>query len=214
MTAWKAVFFDLDGTLADTLALIVRGFRFTMDAHHVEGVEEDAWLSTIGRPLRDQFREFVDDDDEIERMADTYATFQRTIHDDMVGAFPGARRTVDALKARGVRVAVVTSKRRRMAERTLACCGLGGAFEVVVCADDVTRGKPDPEPVRLAMARMGLEEEAAEILFVGDAPYDMEAGRAAGTCTAAVTWGGYPESVLRRTEPDHWVGSLEELLEL
>jgi len=185
-----------------------------MEAHRVENVAEDAWLSTIGRPLRDQFREFVADEDEIERMAVTYATFQRTVHDDMVEAFPGARETVDALKARGVRIAVVTSKRRRMAERTLACCGLAGAFDVVVCADDVECGKPDPEPVRLAIARLGLEGSAARILFVGDAPYDIEAGRAAGTETAAVTWGGYPEDVLRRSGPDHWVGRLEEVLAL
>lgn len=215
MSRWKAVFFDLDGTLADTVDLIVRCFRYTVEVHGLGQVDDEAWLSTIGRPLRDQMREFVDDEAEVERMANTYATYQRTIHDDMVHAFPGAEETVEALKAAGIRVAVVTSKRRRMAERTLACCGLGGAFELLVCADDVEKGKPDPEPVQLALDTMGLADCAERVLFVGDAPFDIEAGKAAGTRTVAVEWGSYPRDVLNQAgPPDYWIGSLPDVLDL
>ena len=213
MSAWAAVYFDLDGTLADTVDLIVRCFRHTVQVHGIEQVDDETWLSTIGRPLRDQMREFVDDDEEVERMATTYSMYQSTIHDDMVQAFPGAEETVAALKAAGTRVAVVTSKRRRMAERTLSCCGLGGAFELLVCADDVTRGKPDPEPVHLALHSMGLADRPGQVLFVGDAPYDIEAGHGAGTRTAAVEWGSYPRKILESTRPDYWLQSLLQVLD-
>lgn len=214
MSGWSAVFFDLDGTLADTVDLILRCYRHTVEVHFNEPVDEDFWLSTMGRPLRDQIRELVADEEEVERIATTYATYQSTIHDDMVKPFPGAVETVEALKVAGARVAVVTSKRRRMALRTLECCGLEGAFELVVCADDVTRGKPDPEPVRLALDTMGLAHAPERVLFVGDAPYDILSGRAAGTRTAAVEWGSYSRAVLSEAEPDYWLENLRDTLEL
>jgi pyrophosphatase PpaX len=214
MSGWSAVFFDLDGTLADTVDLIVRCYRHMVEVHREEPIDDEFWLSSMGRPLRDQIRELVSDEDEVERMANTYATYQRTIHDDMVKPFPGAVETVEALKAAGTRVAIVTSKRRRMAERTLKCCGLEGAFDLVVCADDVTKGKPDPEPVRLALHTLGLSAQPERVLFVGDAPYDIMSGRAAGTRTAAVEWGSYARAVLDEAGPDYWLGSLRETLDL
>ena len=90
MKRWQAVFFDLDGTLADTVGLILRCFRHATEVHGLVGVSDQTWMATIGRPLRDQLREFVHDDDEVERIASTYASYQRTIHDDMVKPFPGA----------------------------------------------------------------------------------------------------------------------------
>ena len=214
MSGWSAVFFDLDGTLADTVDLIVRCYRHMVKVHCDEPIDDEFWLSTMGRPLRDQIRELVDDEDEVERMANTYATYQRTIHDDMVKPFPGAVETVEALKAAGTIVAVVTSKRRRMAVRTIKCCGLEGAFDLLVCADDVTKGKPDPEPVRLALDTLGLSDRPERVLFVGDAPYDILSGRGAGTRTAAVEWGSYPRAVLGEAEPDFWMESLRDTLEL
>ena len=214
MSGWSAVFFDLDGTLADTVDLIIRCYRHMVEVHREEPMDDEFWLSTMGRPLRDQIRELVSDEEEVERMANTYATYQRTIHDDMVKPFPGAVETVEALKAAGTRVAVVTSKRRRMAVRTIKCCGLEGAFDLLVCADDVTKGKPDPEPVRLALHTLGLSRQPERVLFVGDAPYDVLSGRAAGTRTAAVEWGSYSRAVLSEAGPDYWLGSLRETLEL
>ena len=213
MSRWAAVLFDLDGTLADTVDLIVHCFRHTMSVHLDEVPHDQAWLSTIGRPLRDQLRDFATDADEVEAMANTYATYQRTIHDQMVEAFPGAVEVVEALVLRGTRVGVVTSKRRRMALRTLAVCGLEDAFEVLVCADDVTRGKPDPEPVRLALKELGLTDRAGDILFVGDAPYDIQSGNAAGVRTAAVAWGTYPREVLVEAGPDLWLSALSDVLD-
>lgn len=147
-----------DGPLADTVQLILESFRHTMTTHRGESTAEveSHWLSTIGRPLRDQMGLFAADPGEVKRMVETYVAYQRTVHDEMVRPFPGSLEVVDALRARGTRMAVVTSKRRRIAVQTVACCGLTDALELLVCADDVDRGKPDPKPVLLALDRLEL----------------------------------------------------------
>jgi len=147
-------------------------------------------------------------------MLETYVTFQTGLHDEVVRPYPGAVEAVAALGASGTRLAVVTSKRRTIAERTMERCGLAGRFELLVSADDVEHGKPDPEPVLLALERLGLSEEAAQVLFVGDSPWDMKAGRAAGTRTAAVLWGPYARTALEAEEPDYWLEDFSDLLRL
>lgn len=210
---WAAVFFDLDGTLADTVELILRCFRHTTRVHLGRELDDRAWLDTMGRPLRDQLQAFARDPEEAARMLETYVDHQRKIHDGLVTAYPGALDVVESLRRRGVPVAVVTSKRREMALRTLASCGLADAWDFLVGGDEVERGKPDPEPVRRALDALGLEAPG-RVLFVGDSPWDIRAGRAAGTRTAGVTWGPYARTVLEAEGPDFLVGRAGELLEL
>ena len=83
-----------------------------------------------------------------------------------------------------------------------------------MCAEHVSRGKPDPEAVRLALRELDLSERANETLFVGDSPYDLRAGRAAGTRTAAVCWGACPRVTLDAESPDYVLERFEDLLEL
>lgn len=211
---WEAVLFDLDGTLADTVELILRCYRHTMRVHRGEELPDELWLAGIGTRLRDQLLGFARDAEEAARMAETYSAHQREIHDGLVSPFPGAVELLRALKAGGVRVGVVTSKRRGMAERTLERCGLDGLYDVLVGGDDVARGKPDPEPVLLALDRLGLQGRAGQTLMVGDAPFDVRAGRDAGTRTAAALWGPFPRAVLDREAPDWMIGGLPEVLDL
>lgn len=211
---WSAVLFDLDGTLADTVGLILQCYRHTMRVHRGEALPDELWLATIGTPLRDQLRDFARDDEEADRMLDTYVTYQRGIHDQWVKAFPGAVEVVDALRSRGTPVAVVTSKRHETAVRTLNRCGLGERHDALVTFDDVGRGKPDPEPVLLALDRLGLAGGAAQALMVGDSPWDVRAGREAGTRTAAALWGPYGRAALEEEKPDFWLEDLRGVLAL
>lgn len=212
--AWRGVFFDLDGTLADTVELILRSFRHTMATHLGEVLPDQRWISTMGTPLRDQLRDFARSDEEATAMLETYTVFQRGIHDEMVRPFPGAKDVLDELVSRGSRVAVVTSKRGTVARRTMEVCGIWEAVELVVSADDVTRGKPDPEPVLQALRALDLDGCAEDVVFVGDSPFDLKAGRAAGTCTAAVAWGPFARPLLDAECPDYFLERLDELLEL
>ncbi len=82
---------------------------------------------------------------------------------------------------------VVTNKPLRFAEPIMQQLGLAARSAILICPDHVSRSKPDPEPMILACSRLGLEP--ASVLFVGDDLRDIESGRAAGTRTAAVTYG-------------------------
>jgi len=209
---WRGVFFDLDGTLADTVELILLSYRHTMRAHLGAALPDERWLATMGTPLREQLLEFARDEDEASAMLDTYTTFQRSIHDEHVRPFPGAREVLTELADRGARLAVVTSKRNVVARRTMEVCGLWEAVELVVGADDVERGKPDPEPVRRALDALDLAERPHEVLFVGDSPFDLRSGRAAGTRTAAVSWGAFARPALEAEGPDYFLEALGDLV--
>ncbi len=211
---WRGVFFDLDGTLADTVGLILRSYRHTMETHLGEAPPDEAWLSTIGTPLRDQLRDFARDDGEAEAMLETYTTYQAGIHDEMVRPFPGADMVLGELRSRGVPIAVVTSKRSTVAKRTLEVCELWDSVDVLVTADHVQRGKPDPEPVLRALAALELSEDAGDVLFVGDSPFDLRAGRSAGTRTAGVSWGAFARPLLEAERPDYFLERLEDVLGL
>jgi len=209
---WRGVLFDLDGTLADTIELILRSYRHTMQTHLGAAPPDERWLSTMGTPLRAQLSDFARDESEAEAMLETYTVFQRSIHDEMVRPFPGAVGVLGQLRARGARLAVVTSKRNVVARRTMEVCGLWDAIDVVVGADDVARGKPDPEPVHRALDALRLADRADEVLFVGDSPFDLRAGRSAGTRTAAVSWGAFARAALEAERPDYLLETLDELL--
>lgn len=211
LAGWDAVLFDLDGTLADTVELILRSYRHTMRAHLGAAPPDADWIATMGRPLAHQMRAFARDAAEAERMRATYVAHQQEPHDDLVTAYPGVREMVAELERHGTPIAVVTSKRRGLAGRTLARCGIEGAFAVTVGADDVARPKPDPEPVLAALAALGVTAPGRALL-VGDSPWDVRAGRAAGTRTAAVLWGPFAREALAPERPDYVVERTVDLL--
>jgi pyrophosphatase PpaX len=206
---YEAYLFDLDGTLIDSIGLIRASFDHTLAAHGLPALSHEAWLEGLGRPLAWQFGTLVEDPAEIEALIQTYRTHNLAHHDALVTAYPGAVRAVEQLAQSGARLGIVTSKIHHSARRGLALCGFGELFEVVVAMDDVQRHKPDPEPARCALERLGVEAERA--LMIGDSPHDLRCGRAAGTRTAAVGWGPFPRERLVRENPDHWLTTFADL---
>jgi len=204
-----AFLFDLDGTLIDSIDLIFASYRHTLSRHSEAAPPDDVWLEGLGTPLREQLRPFAPDQGELEAMVATYRDFNLVHHDAMVRPFPGIRAAVELLKARGLGLAVVTSKARSGLHRGLDACGLDDLFSALVAADDVTRHKPDPTPVLEALDLLGVE--AGRAVFVGDSPHDMEAGRRAGTRTAAALWGPFPQHQLAKHSPDFWLARPAEI---
>lgn len=207
--AYRGVLFDLDGTLVDTLELILASYRHTM-AEHLDRVPPDeAWLETMGTPLREQLRDFARSPEEVDSMLQTYLEHNQRHHERLVRIFPGVRETVTGLRSAGYRLAVVTSKLRNQVIRELRSCQLTGLFHTLVCADDVDRPKPHPQPVYRAMEELGLAPK--ELLLVGDSVYDLRAGRAAGVHTAAALWGPFDRDRLEPARPDYWLSDIDEL---
>lgn len=212
--SWAGILFDLDGTLADTVPLILASYRHTMRVHRGEELPDELWLRHVGRPLIDSLLEFADSEAEADTMLETYVAFQRTVHDEMVRPLPGAVELLREVRGRGFPLGVVTSKRREMADRTLRSCGMEGMIDLLITPEDVTRGKPDPEPVRLALSRMQLSGRAREVVFVGDSPFDVASGRDAGVRTAAVVSGPFDRGALEAESPDWILEALGDVLEL
>lgn len=208
---WDAVLFDLDGTLADTIGLILACYRHTMRTHLGRELEDALWIEGLGTPLDRQLAAFARSPDEAALMRETYRSYQLTVHDGMVRVYPGITEMVAELRRAGVRLGIVTSKLRAMATRTLRVCGLDGCFAAVITPEDVQAAKPDPEPVRAALAALG-SPDPDRTLFVGDAPADVIAGRAAGVRTAAVLWGPFPAAVLETHGPDFLLANAADLV--
>ena len=201
--------FDLDGTLIDSIELIIRSYQHTIRTHRGHETAPEVWMKGLGIPLRVQFTEWSTDPAEIDAMVATYREYNLSHHDEMVRPYAGVVDAVRELRARGKTLGLVTSKFRSGAFRGLKKVGLDEAFHVVVGADEVTRPKPHPEPVQTALSRLSRTPE--EAVFIGDSRHDMECGRAAGVKTAAVLWGPFGRSDLEDLSPDYWLENPSDL---
>lgn len=205
----KTYLFDLDGTLLDSIDLILTSFHHTSREHL--GIEHsDAyWLEGIGTTLRAQLSRMARSDEELEAMLDTYRTFNLDKHDAMAKPFAGVVDVVKRLHRDGAKLALVTSKLSDGADRGVRLLGLDDELSVRICADDVVHGKPHPEPVLKALAALDASPETA--VFVGDSQHDIEAGRAAGVATAAVSWGPFSREELETAGPTFWIDSPDQI---
>jgi len=195
---YPVVLFDLDGTLIDSIPLILESMRHALRAHGLPVPGDDVILAGVGRRLEAQMERFARSRDEALALAATYREHNLAVHDDWVRVFPGVPEVVRALDGDGVRLGVVTSKRSDGARRGLEVTGLARHFPVLVAADHVDGGKPHPEPIHRALAAMGWGRDAAPpaAVYVGDTTHDLEAAHAAGIDAIAVTWGvGDPKAL-------------------
>jgi pyrophosphatase PpaX len=209
MPTINTVLFDLDGTLIDSIGLILSSYRHTMTAHGFPDVADDEWLRGVGTPLRAQLGPWARDDAHLEALVATYRDYNLSNHDTMVRPFPHVSELVREIRERGFRTGVVTSKTREGTRRGLKLVGLEDAIEIMVCADDVTNAKPHPEPVNRAVAALSADPRST--IFVGDSIHDLHSGRDAGVLTGAVLWGPFARSALEPAAPDYWLDTPEHL---
>ncbi len=212
MAPYSTILFDLDGTLIDSLRLILDSYHHTLAVHQLPPQDDAYWLRGVGTPLRVQFREYATDPALLERLVATYRDYNLAHHDSMVTGYAGVREMMEAVRGRGIRTGLVTSKNREGAKRGLRLLDLESFLDVLVCADDVVKPKPDREPVDKALAQLGARAEHA--VFVGDSIHDIHSGHAAGVATAAALWGPFGREELAGSAPTHWLDTPADLLPL
>ena len=206
---FRIVLFDLDGTLIDSGAIILASFK-----HATRTVLEreipDAELAALvgGSNIHDQMRSI--DDAQADELVRVYREHNEPLHDELE-AFEGVEHVLGELKRQGRRLGIVTAKRRKTVELAFAVLPLEAYFDVVVTSDMTERHKPDPEPVLTALEQLGVEP--AEAAFVGDSPFDVASGKAAGVFTVAVAWGNI-HPIENLAEADVLVASPAQLLEI
>ena len=174
----RALLFDLDGVLADSTASVESHWRHWAESHHLDA---EALLRVVhGRRALDTIREFAPHLDAEAELATLVAAEAGDTSGVVVA--PGAAALLARLPANGW--AVVTSGVRAVAVARLRTCGLP-VPDVLVPADEIARGKPDPEGYLTAAARLG--RTPAECVVIEDAPAGVAAARAAGMACVALT---------------------------
>ncbi len=143
------VVFDLDGTVVDTVELIVESFRHATRVVLGEKMPDEVILSGVGQPLMKQMRELSAE--HAQELYDTYREYNHRRHDELIRGYEGVAEALDALRAAGRRLGIVTSKSADTTQMAFRAVGLREHFEVVVTAGDTAEHKPSPVPLRLCL---------------------------------------------------------------
>ncbi|WP_375454222.1 HAD family hydrolase [uncultured Methylobacterium sp.] len=193
----KAVIFDIDGTLLDSVDLHAAAW---VEAFRHFGIETD------GRTVRSQIGKGSDElmpvflsETQIREQGEAIAAYRSDLFKerylDRVKPFPGVRALFERLRADGTTIALASSGKRAEVERYQEILGIADLVDVATSADDAERSKPHPDIFQAALKRLpGIAREA--VVVVGDTPYDAEAASKAGLATVGVLCGGFPEADL------------------
>lgn len=215
--AIRGILYDFDGTLANTTPLILATFQKTLEHFLDQPVEQQAIINTFGLPLRQGLSvvTVITDPDRIEEMVQYYRHYNIKWHDQMIEPFPGVAEGCQKLQEKGIAQAIVTSKFKATCQRGLDCLGLSSYIDGgIIGAQECQAHKPDPEPMASGAALLGLAPE--ECLCVGDSPYDLLSGRAAGCrATVKVGWSSFKQDFFDgKIHPDYVIGQVSDLLSI
>jgi pyrophosphatase PpaX len=205
---FPVVLFDLDGTVVDSGSIILASMRHAVDSVLGVEVSDEQLMAVVGGPgLEAQMRALSPDlADELVRV---YRAHNEPLHDG-ISSFAGMEDVLVRLKDEGRRLGIVTAKRRETVDLAFARIPIRHLFDTVVGGDETERHKPDPEPLLLALER--LRARPAEAAYVGDAPFDVKAAKAAGLLSVGVTWGGiHARERLEAEDPDVLVDTPADL---
>lgn len=207
---WDAVLFDFDGTLVDSIPLIVETYQHVFMTHLGHPGDETEIMASIGTPLEAFFHAWPSD--LAQAMLDTYMAYNIDHIHTSLGIFLGIPQLLADLRQRGILLGIVTSKRLRSLNKSLDDFELRDYFDLLVTKDDTTRHKPHPEPLLVAMQRLGLSD-ARRVLYVGDSIHDLQAAINAGCQPVMVGWTRMPRASLHAAHPAIWIEQAADLLQ-
>jgi pyrophosphatase PpaX len=200
----------MDGTLLDSIELIVEGMVYAYDGREGPRPTREEWKALIGTPLDKMLARWSHGPDDVEFLRGRYREFQFGHHDRLVRLYPGVEETLREFHARGHPMAIVSSKLERGIRKSMDHFGLTPLFDVLVGLESTTNHKPHPEPVLFALGKLGVA--AKDAVFVGDSPHDVESGNAAGVRCIACTWGAYAREDIAVARPAQWIDDVRQLL--
>ena len=203
----KLVIFDFDGTMADTRQNIVRVMQMVMGQLRLPVADEETCASTIGLPLKDCFLHIYPELTDADRQI-----FFANAKDFVPNLFPHVRETMETLRAKGIRIAIASSRTSASLHGFIREMDLSEMVGMVVGSDEVEHHKPDPEPVNVILSALNIKAE--ETIVVGDMPVDIVMGIAAGTHTCAVTYGNASAEELAACGSEFLIQDMAELLNL
>jgi pyrophosphatase PpaX len=205
---FPVVLFDLDGTIVDSGWMILASYRHATETILGRQIPDDVLMARVGAGhLEEQMREF--DPDKAMELAQAYRDFYAPLHSELE-AFPGMLELLERLDGEGRQIGIVSAKRGDIVQLAFDALGFGELMDVVVGSDEAPRGKPHPDQILVALDRLDADPDATA--YVGDAPFDIAAAKAAGVHAIGVTWGGiHTRERMEAEGPEAVVDTADEL---
>jgi pyrophosphatase PpaX len=210
---YDLVLYDLDGTLTDSIPLIMDSFRYAYEAFpELPPRTDDDLMSYIGKPLETSFE--VHDEETAKILLERYLDYNhRRLWEGDLDLFEGIPEALSKIRDMGVKQGIVTAKRKYAAMITIEKKGLDGIIDGYVFGDDGCKAKPAGDPVIEGARRLGVTD-MSRVLYVGDALPDILCARNAGCDFAFVSWSKMPEgekSEIRSLLPEYEAKVPEDL---
>lgn len=200
---YRAILFDLDGVIIDTMKFHYEAYRRAFAKHNIEVTQLDVYLSE-GMPSMDVGRKLVKDKG-VDIDEDTLRAIiadKRQIYRDLVSGnaqvYADVRDTLKMLHDNGIKLALVTGSNPISVMKVVKEAGLGNAFDAIVTGEDTRRGKPFPDPYLSAMKKLGVDR--SNCVAVENAPLGIRSARAAGVCYIIAVTTTLPEKYLREAD--------------
>lgn len=204
------IIFDLDGTLIDSLPDLADATNHMLDSFGRPSIDQDAVRRFVGQGARRLVERALAgaSEDEINQGLDLFLDYNHQHIADRTVLYPGVPETLDALKGRGMRMAIISNKNVALCREVVSVLGIDRYFDEVLGADSLPFRKPSPEPVLKLLADFGVLPERAAL--VGDSINDMTAAKGARVSTVGCTWGyGEPAEL---ADADYLVENFGELV--
>ncbi|WP_371068554.1 HAD family hydrolase [Sediminibacillus sp. JSM 1682029] len=209
----KAVIFDFDGTLANTLPVNIYGFQEVFKKYDQKDYSKEEIKEMFGPPEPELIEQNLQSNELEEAVAFYYQQYEAN-HDRLVDNNQEIVQMLAELKDRGVKLGVVTGKSRKSFEFSLAELDMKKYFDVLISGDDVKDAKPAPEGIQQALKKLNAAPD--EAMYIGDSDDDMNAGNEAGVHIGAAKWLPEYQSSEYSVEPEavfHEVSGLIDFLE-
>ncbi|CEG26211.1 HAD family hydrolase [Bacillus sp. B-jedd] len=204
----KAILFDFDGTLADTLPVCFSSFEGVFKDFDNRDVTTEEIKSMFGPSETGIIRENLKNKN-AEKAIERYYEIYQERHKDLVEGNDEMTALIKQLKNDGYKLGIVTGKARRSLDISLECLELTNYFDVMITGDDVDSPKPHPEGIFNAMDYINVGMN--EAIFLGDSDADILAGKKAGVYTIGVQWLPNFQTEEFSVQPDAFFKSIEEL---
>jgi phosphoglycolate phosphatase len=204
----RAVFFDFDGTLADSYAAITASVNHVRAHHGLPPLPEPEVRRYVGRGPA-YLLEHTVPGAELPADYERYRAHHPAVLRSGTRLLPGAAEALAALQNVGLRLGVCSNKPRDFTKELLSYLGLAPQIDVVLGPEDVARPKPAPDMLLAGLRQLGVA--AAEALYVGDMGVDVETARAAGVAVWVVPTGSDDRDALTAARPDRILNGLDDL---
>lgn len=209
----RAVFFDFDGTVADTLPLSFRAFQEVFHRYDGRNVTKEEIIAMFGPSEEGILSQNLTRPESVpEAIRDYYEIYREGHESKECSPNPEIIELLQDLQKQGLHLAIITGKGRKSYDISAQRLGLSSYFDVVITGDDVRKPKPHPEGIERAMELLGVNAE--ETVFLGDSSADIQAGKEAGLRTYGVQWLSTYQSSEFEVLPDAVFRTAREFREL